>query len=419
MTQKEAERGPPARPVRARVRRGSGARRARARSRSSTTSTRDCDPAYGQARRSAAARRRRDLADATRERVRALIARDRRRAVRLLARGRLQVLRVQADLPAPPRAGCPGVRPTPTSSSAILAGSPGPLRIAAGAGTGKTDTLRLAIVELIERGVAARRDPLPHLHRRGDRGDAPPRARRSSAARDGHRRGRDHRPDLPRLRRLDRPRARAAASGSTREPALLDDAREWQLLLEALDHCSLPDLEIEVAPVLRRQRCMTLHEEMQRHMVTIGELRELVPAQPGDDGLPASGWTRCDAIEAYARLKRERNAIDFGDQIGLAVWLLRAASPRCSSGCASRFRYVFLDEYQDTDVAQRELVKLVARRGRARLRGRRRGPGHLRLARRDDLQHGRRSATTSPARAPRRSRSTSARGKRSSTSRTR
>ena len=65
------------------------------------------------------------------------------------------------------------------------------------------------------------------------------------------------------------------------------------------------------------------------------------------------------AVESYRALKLERDAIDFGDQIALAVELLRTR-PEVLERLRSRFRFVFLDEYQDTDVAQRELVKLVA-----------------------------------------------------------
>ena len=65
------------------------------------------------------------------------------------------------------------------------------------------------------------------------------------------------------------------------------------------------------------------------------------------------------AVEAYRALKLERGALDFGDQIALAVELLQTR-PEALERLRSRFRFVFLDEYQDTDVAQRELVKLVA-----------------------------------------------------------
>ena len=58
------------------------------------------------------------------------------------------------------------------------------------------------------------------------------------------------------------------------------------------------------------------------------------------------------AAPLRALLKRQRNTIDFGDQIVLAVRLLREW-PELLERLHARFGYVFLDEYQDTDVAQR------------------------------------------------------------------
>ena len=233
-------------------------------------------------------------------------------------------------------------------------------------------------------GHEPRRDPLPHLHGRGDQGDAPARARRARRPR-GHRSRRADRPDLPRVRRLDRARARAAdrprgGRGAARpRPPVAARARGPRPL--------------RVRPTSRSAgcrpssaRCSTLHEEMLRHVVTPDEVRAWCAAQPADDEVARDRAEAVQAVEAYRALKLERDALDFGDQIALAVELLRTR-PEVLERLRSRFRFVFLDEYQDTDVAQRELVKLVAADAAAGLRRRRRRPGDLRLARRDDPQH--------------------------------
>jgi DNA helicase-2/ATP-dependent DNA helicase PcrA len=61
-------------------------------------------------------------------------------------------------------------------------------------------------------------------------------------------------------------------------------------------------------------------------------------------------------------MMREGN-IDFGDQIVLALRLLRAR-PHVLSFYQRRFKYVLVDEFQDTNHAQFELVKLLAARHR-------------------------------------------------------
>src|SRR5205085_2658806 len=53
--------------------------------------------------------------------------------------------------------------------------------------------------------------------------------------------------------------------------------------------------------------------------------------------------------------------IDFGDQIVLALRLLRAR-PHVLNAYQRRFKYVLVDEFQDTNYAQFELVKLLAAR---------------------------------------------------------
>ena len=65
------------------------------------------------------------------------------------------------------------------------------------------------------------------------------------------------------------------------------------------------------------------------------------------------------AFARYQELLSERGFIDFGDQVGLALRLLRR-SPAARRTVSERFRYILVDEFQDTNRAQAELVALVA-----------------------------------------------------------
>ncbi|HET9853364.1 MAG TPA: ATP-dependent DNA helicase [Candidatus Limnocylindrales bacterium] len=69
------------------------------------------------------------------------------------------------------------------------------------------------------------------------------------------------------------------------------------------------------------------------------------------------------AFERYATLIREHGAIDFGDQVALALQLLRDSAAARES-LQGRYRYVLVDEFQDTNRAQSELVALLAERHR-------------------------------------------------------
>ncbi len=65
------------------------------------------------------------------------------------------------------------------------------------------------------------------------------------------------------------------------------------------------------------------------------------------------------AYGTYQRLLAARGAVDFGDQVSLALRLLRE-SPSARDAVQRRFKYVLVDEFQDTNRAQAELVALVA-----------------------------------------------------------
>jgi DNA helicase-2/ATP-dependent DNA helicase PcrA len=63
--------------------------------------------------------------------------------------------------------------------------------------------------------------------------------------------------------------------------------------------------------------------------------------------------------DAYQRMLEEAGLIDFGDQIHRALAVLRA-HPALLASFRERFRYVLVDEFQDTNHAQLELVRLLA-----------------------------------------------------------
>jgi DNA helicase-2/ATP-dependent DNA helicase PcrA len=69
------------------------------------------------------------------------------------------------------------------------------------------------------------------------------------------------------------------------------------------------------------------------------------------------------AYARYQELLAGGGYIDFGDQVALALRLLRE-SPGARRSLQERFRYILVDEFQDTNRAQSELVALLAERHR-------------------------------------------------------
>lgn len=65
-----------------------------------------------------------------------------------------------------------------------------------------------------------------------------------------------------------------------------------------------------------------------------------------------------DAYAIYERIRREAAALDFDDLIGETVRLLKTV-PEVRQKWQTQFRYILIDEYQDTNAAQYNLVRLL------------------------------------------------------------
>lgn len=66
-----------------------------------------------------------------------------------------------------------------------------------------------------------------------------------------------------------------------------------------------------------------------------------------------------NAYHVYQKLLLDNNALDFGDLINYALKLLRSRK-KILDFYRAKFKYILVDEFQDTNFAQYELVKLLA-----------------------------------------------------------
>jgi DNA helicase-2/ATP-dependent DNA helicase PcrA len=96
------------------------------------------------------------------------------------------------------------------------------------------------------------------------------------------------------------------------------------------------------------------------------ELRAEAPAEgeasdAAEAALEEAGRQRelARAYATYQSLLAANGCIDFGDQVALALRLVRE-SPAARLEIARRFRYILVDEFQDTNRAQAELVAALA-----------------------------------------------------------
>jgi ATP-dependent DNA helicase UvrD/PcrA len=227
---------------------------------------------------------------------------------------------------------------------AVLA-TEGPVLVLAGAGTGKTRAITYRVAHLIERGVPGSailavtftnkaadvmKERIGNLLCASGRGasDVWVSTFHSFCA------------------RLLRREARHA--GLPRDFAIYDDADQTSAVKRALLQLGL---SAEDYPP-RSLRAQISHAK--NHGITAGEM-ESQAAQMRD----RSRQDAARIFRAYDEILRKAAALDFDDLLLRAVELLRD-HPEVRSAWSARFEYVMVDEFQDTNRAQEELVRLLA-----------------------------------------------------------
>ena len=242
----------------------------------------------------------------------------------------------------------------------------------------------------------AERDPRDHVHEQG-RGEM--RERLEDLL--GGDRARDLDPHLPRRLRPDPPPRGAAA----RLPIELHDLRPGRPDPARRRRASRSSSATRSAS----SRAASTRRSRPRRTSLVGpdEYRQRVVVVLRPD-------RRRTSYELYQRRLFASNAVDFDDLLFLTVAACSSASPRRARSWQKAFRYVLVDEYQDTNHAQYRLLQLLAEKHQQPLRRRRSGPVDLRLPRRGHPQHPRVRARLPGTRDDRRSSRTTARRTRSS-----
>ncbi|MGH2357293.1 MAG: ATP-dependent helicase, partial [Candidatus Limnocylindria bacterium] len=98
------------------------------------------------------------------------------------------------------------------------------------------------------------------------------------------------------------------------------------------------------------------------YLAAAARLTEQCASAPGDVSAAEEAARHTElasCFAAYERLMRAGDRLDFGDQVTLAITLLHT-HPRVLAAEQERHRYILVDEFQDTNHAQWELVKLLA-----------------------------------------------------------
>lgn len=244
--------------------------------------------------------------------------------------------------------------PTP-EQAAIVSSAEGPLRIDAGAGTGKTWTLVRLIEHLVDTGTEPER-VLGVTFTNKAAGELAGRVRAALADRvepgveaDVH----TYHGFAARLLREFGPFV-----GVERDVRVITPTFSRQLLLEAL--ATTPGVDLDLTnPSLRIDHLLRLASASADHLV---DPADLLVAQPVDE-VEAQRSELARVLVAYTSEKRRLGVVDYGDLIALAH-RLATDHPEARRRIAGRYDAVLLDEYQDTDPAQRLLMQALFADGR-------------------------------------------------------
>jgi len=143
---------------------------------------------------------------------------------------------------------------------------------------------------------------------------------------------------------------------------LLNRAQAWQLLYSVFDELRF-DRRKTLSPRILLDDALALASRCADHLRGPEEVAadcELIIKEGrwkmADKATERLELTR--VVDAYQQRKRERHLIDYGDQIQLAVRLMQE-HPDVADAARQQHPVVLLDEYQDTNFAQRRLLQLI------------------------------------------------------------
>lgn len=137
---------------------------------------------------------------------------------------------------------------------------------------------------------------------------------------------------------------------------LLDDGHRSELGQLVLRHLTT-DLDL-TAMKQRVDDILELNDALDRHLRNPEDLVQLAPADPDPDGPWPTRLELLAAVTAFRTEKQRLGLVEFADLIRKAVDLVSNV-PEVADQLADRYDVVLLDEYQDTDPAQRILLTKI------------------------------------------------------------
>lgn len=234
----------------------------------------------------------------------------------------------------------------PKQTEAVLS-TEGPLLVLAGAGSGKTRVITHRIVHLIHRGHAPNKILAVTFTNKAAKGMSERVINLIEKHSSSSRAGQDGRPLVTTFHALGVRLLREFHEylGIRRHFTIYDRADSLKAVKAAVEKASYNPKEFEPKKILSKI------SKAKGEALNVTEYKESVSSFP--DLVTAAVW------EHYENILKTEHALDFDDLLIKTLNLLKN-NPPVREILTKRFRYIHVDEYQDTNGVQFSLVKILA-----------------------------------------------------------
>jgi DNA helicase-2/ATP-dependent DNA helicase PcrA len=152
---------------------------------------------------------------------------------------------------------------------------------------------------------------------------------------------------------------------------LISRAESWQLLYQVMDNFVFKDVKIGSSIGNFLDKLLDFILDLKNHLINVEKFRKYVNSEPDFSNYESKALRKIakrnfnvhkellQVYEEYENIKMQQNFIDYGDQVMIPVQLFEQR-PAILASYQNRYPYIFVDEYQDTNIAQAQLIYLLS-----------------------------------------------------------
>jgi len=156
---------------------------------------------------------------------------------------------------------------------------------------------------------------------------------------------------------------------------LISGSQSWQILYEILKDLSFSHIRIGKTPAVFLQNTLGFIQNLKNNLISpkdfykyISEHEKILASYKSralsseEEGIIGASSELFEIYLNYERIKSNRNTIDYQDQVFMPYFLL-SGRKALQERYRSKYKYIFIDEFQDTNIAQAQLMTLLYKKG--------------------------------------------------------